>query len=66
MHKYQIERVRKICEDELAMREHVFRKDYIKRQRKTKEMKYVIDVLNQCEKEIADEQGTLFPSEMGL
>jgi hypothetical protein len=60
MRKSQIEKAKKICQNELKMRDYVFRNDYMKRQRKVKEMQYVIDVLNECEKLLPEEQGVLF------
>ena len=60
MRKSQIEKAKKICQNELKMREYVFRNDYMKRQRKVKEMQFVIDVLNECEKLLPEEQGALF------
>lgn len=64
MRRSQIEKSKKICQNELKMREYVFRNDCMKRQRKVKEMQFVIAVLNECEKELPDEQGVLFHLEI--
>ena len=60
MRRYHIEKALHICRDELKMREHVFRKDPMKRKKKTEEMQYVIKVLKECEELCIEEQKELF------
>ena len=61
MRRTDIEKAKKICQAELKMRDYVFRKDSIKRKNKMKEMQYVIDTLDKCEKLLPEEQKLLFP-----
>jgi len=50
-----IDKAIKICQAERKMREYVFRSDYEKRRRKVQQMDFVIDILNQCKKELCSE-----------
>jgi len=61
MRRSDIEKAKKICKDELHMRDIVFKKDWVKRRNKMKEMQYVIDTLDKCAKLLPEEQKLLFP-----
>ena len=61
MRRSDIEKAKKICKEELKMRDIVFKNDWVKRKKKMAEMQYVIDTLDKCEKLLPEEQKLLFP-----
>jgi hypothetical protein len=50
-----IDKAIKICQTERKMRDYVFRGDYEKRRRKVQQMDFVIELLEQCKKELSSE-----------
>jgi len=50
-----IDKAIKICQAERKMRDYVFRGDYERRRRKVQQMDFVIDMLEQCKKELCKE-----------
>ena len=60
MRRTHIEKAKKICREELKMREYVFQNNGLKREKKVKEMEYVINILNECVRLLPEEQRSLF------
>lgn len=61
MTRGQMEKAKEICKDELQERKWAFRNNRAKREKKMKDMKYVIAVLNEVAKELElKEQPSIF------